>query len=140
MFNKDANISCHVFKDYGLIFDEKNSSCGTLRKVQWLTEGKEPDESKAKLEIRHIQMTPEGEKPGKGYGFSTEEGPHELVEGMVDLGFGNTKKILRSVRKREDFIESATNINNDNTDDDGSEMFDMRDLLKGVSEEDIEED
>ena len=139
MFNKDANISCHVFKDYGLTFDEKQSSCGTLRKVQWLTEGKEPDESKAKLEIRRIQITPEGEKAFKGYSFATEEGPHELVEGMVELGFGDTKNILRSVRKREDFMDAANNINTDIVDD-GSEMFDMRDLLKGVSEEDIEED
>ena len=139
MFHKDASFDYHVFKDYGLTFDEKQSSCGTLRKVQWIKNGGEPDESKAKLEIRKIKIDPEGETKLKGYSFATEEGPHELVEGMVDLGFGDTKKILKSVRKREDFMDPATNINNDTTDD-GSELFDMRDLLKGVSEEDLEED
>ena len=140
MFDKDASFEYHVFKDYGITFDEKQSSCGTLRLVQWVKNGAEPDESKAKIEIRKIKIDPEGETKLKGYAFGTEEGPHELVEGMVEVGFGDTKKILKSVRKREDFMEAATTINNDDSDNGGSELFDMRDLLKGVSEEDIEED
>ena len=138
--NFDDSFKCHVFKDYGIIFDEKGSTCGTVRKVQWIKGDKEPDPSKAKVEIRKITQTPEGERLMKGYVFGTEEGPSELVHGLIDAGFGDTKKILRAVRTREDFLEAATTINEEFTDDDG-ESFDMRDLLLGMdSEEIVEED
>ena len=135
----NTSIQYHVFQDYDINFDEHQSSCGTLRLVQWVREGKEPDISKAKLEIRRVKIEPEGEMALKGYSFSTPEGPHELVEGMVGCGFGDTKTLLKSLRKREDFMEAATTINQDSTNDGESEMFDMRDLLKGVSEEELEE-
>ena len=72
----------------------------------------------------------------KGYTFSTPEGPGELTVGLIDAGFGETKEILRSVRKRDDFLDAAKTINEDNDNSDG-ETFDMRDLLLGI---DTEED
>ena len=135
----DNNLQYHIFKDYGLTFDEKGNTCGTLRKVQWVREGKEPDEEKAKIEIRHAIVKDDGETVGKGYSFSTPEGPGELVVGMIDCGFGDTKEILKSVRKREDFLEAAKTINDETEDKDG-DMFDMRDLMLGVDEEVESED
>jgi hypothetical protein len=131
----DQSMSCEVFKDYNITFDEKGSTWGTVRKVQWLKEGKEPDESKAKIEIRKFTQTAEGERMMKGYTFSTEEGPSELIIGLIEAGFGNTKEILKSVRKRKDFLEAAKSINEDSDDEDSGEMFDMRDLLLGYNEE-----
>ena len=32
---------------------------------------------------------------GKGYSFSTPEGVDELAEGLVSIGFGNTKELLK---------------------------------------------
>lgn len=133
-----TEMTCHVFKDYGITFDEKGSTWGTVRKVQWLKEGKEPDESKAKIEIRKFTQTAEGERMMKGYTFSTPEGPGELAVGLINAGFGETKEILRSVRKRDDFLESAKTINEDNDSSDDGEMFDMRDLLLGIDKEDEE--
>lgn len=137
---REFNAVYHVFKDYGLIFDENKNKYGSLRSVQWVKAGAEPDESKAKLELRKIIASDEGEQVGKGYTFSTEEGPHELAEGLVDLGFGNTKKILKSVAKRDDFKESIDTINND-PDDEGSnsDMFDMRSLMSLMDETTEEE-
>ena len=66
----DNNLQYHIFKDYGLTFDEKGNTCGTLRKVQWVREGKEPDEEKAKIEIRHAIVKEDGETVGKGYSFA----------------------------------------------------------------------
>lgn len=129
----DGGLSYHVFKDYNIIFDEKGSTCGTVRKAQWVKEGKEPDETKAKIELRHIISSPDGEKVGKGYSFSTPEGPDELVISLIDAGFGDTKDILKSVRKRDDFLSAAKAINDDNDGSDG-EMFDMRDLLLSFDE------
>lgn len=126
-----SSISCHVFKDFGLIFDEKGSNYGTLRSVQWLKDGAEPDSSKAKLEIRKIFNNSGEEKMGKGYTFSTEEGPHELVEGLIHNGFGNTETILRELRQREDFGKSIDNIKNNASSEDNydGEMFDIRSIM-----------
>ena len=139
MFDKTFDKTCHIFKDYGITFDEKGSTWGAVRKVQWIKGDKEPDETKAKIEIRKFTQTAEGERMMKGYTFSTPEGPGELIIGLIDNGFGETKEILRSVRKRDDFLEAAKTINEDNDDNSSGESFDMRDLLLGYSETDEEE-
>jgi hypothetical protein len=135
-----GNLSYHIFKDLEIPFDEKGTTCGNVRLVQWVKDGEEPDINKAKLEIRKSYTSSSGEKIGKGYTFSTPEGPSELVEGLVSVGYGNTKNLLRELRLREDFLNAANTINEDDdySDDDG-EMFDMRDLLlsdDGEEEED----
>ena len=132
-------MTCHIFKDYGITFDEKGSTWGTVRKVQWIKNGKEPDESKAKIEIRKFTQTSEGERMMKGYTFSTPEGPGELVVGLIGAGFGETKDILKEVRKRDNFLEAAKHINEDNEDNYNGEMFDMRDLLLGMDNSDEED-
>lgn len=136
-----TQMRCHVFKDYNLIFDEKNSTCGTLRKVQWLKDGAEPDESKAKLEIRKIYNSADGEKNGKGYTFSTESGPDELVIGLIENGFGQTKDILNTIQRRDNFKEAveAITFKDATVEDEDGEVFDMRELLLNDLEENNEE-
>lgn len=132
MASFDSNMFYHVFEDYNIPFDEKGSTVGTVRKIQWVKEGSEPDESKAKIEIRKMYIGKDGsETTGKGYSFATPEGPGELTIGLINAGFGDTKEILRSVRKRKDFLEAAKTINDDEDDSDDGEMFDMRDLMLG---------
>ena len=130
----------HVFKDYDIPFDEKGSTCGVVRLAQWVKADKQPDGTKAKVEIRKIYFQNGEEKNGKGYTFSTPEGPSELVHGLIKVGFGDTKEILRQVRVRDDFMEAATTINEDNDGSDDGEMFDMRDLFKGVETVEDDED
>ena len=128
----ESDMRCEVFKDYNIPFDEKGNTFGVLRKVQWIKGDKEPDESKARIEIRKMCVNAEEVKALKGYSFSTEEGPSELVHGMIKVGFGDTKQILREVRKRDDFLQAAKTINEDSEDSSDGEMFDMRDLLLGL--------
>lgn len=131
----------HIFKDYEIPFDEKGSTCGQVRLGQWVKNGEQPDESKAKVEIRKIYVTGGEERTGKGYTFSTEEGPGELAVGLIKAGFGNTKDILKAVRTRDDFLEAANTINDDSDDNsDGGEMFDMRDLLLGMESDEEDDD
>jgi hypothetical protein len=134
-------MRCHVFEDYNVIFDEKNSSCGTVRRVQWVTGDNEPDISKSKLEIRKIYNGPDGEKNGKGYTFSTEEGPGELVLGLIDAGFGTTGDIILHVKGRDDFVDAVQAISFDNSsvEDEDGEIYDMRDLLLKELDEEEEE-
>ena len=135
----DSNLTYHIFKDYDIPFDEKGSTCGSVRKIQWVKEGAEPDELKAKVEIRKMYITSNGERMGKGYTFSTPEGPGELVTGLISAGFGETKSILKELRKRDDFRKAVETINEDPDDNtESGEMFDMRDLLLGVDDEEEE--
>ena len=30
----DSNLTYHIFKDYDIPFDEKGSTCGSVRKIQ----------------------------------------------------------------------------------------------------------
>lgn len=138
----ESNIKYHMFKDFDIPFDEKGTTCGTVRLVQWYKEGSEPDESKAKIELRKIYTSGAEEKMGKGYTFSTPEGPGELAVGLVKAGFGDTKDILKAVRTREDFLEAAKTINDDPDESSDGEMFDMRDLLlsEDANSSDDEED
>jgi hypothetical protein len=107
--------------------------------TEWVKEGKEPDESKAKIEIRKMYVNAESERTGKGFSFATEEGPGELAVGLIKAGFGETKEILRAVRKRKDFLEAAKTIDQDQDESDGSgEIFDMRELLLGLDSEEEE--
>jgi len=137
-----GQLKCHVFKDYNAVFDEKGSSCGVIRKVQWIKGDGEPDESKAKLEIRKIYTSADGEKNGKAYTFGTEEGPHELVTSMIDCGFGHTKDIIEHIKDRDDFISAVNSISDEdaNVSDADGEVFDMRDLLLNDIGDDIEDE
>lgn len=130
-----GNLNYKIFIDYAVPFDEKGSTCGTVRKVQWVREGSEPDEEKAKVEIRKIYMNGSDERVGKGYSFSTPEGPNELIIGMIRAGFGDTKEILKECRKREDFLNAANTINDEDDNTSDGEVFDMRDLLNGIDED-----
>lgn len=136
----DNSMQYHVFKDYDIPFDEKGSTVGTIRKVQWVKAGEEPNEDKAKIEIRKMYISGDGEKTGKGYTFSTPEGPGELAVGLIKAGFGETKEVLRAVRDRDDFMEAASTINSDNDGSDDGEIFDMRDLLMNNDESDDEDE
>ena len=129
----DNNWKYHVFKDYEITFDEKNNNIGTVRLVQWIKGDDEPDESKAKIEIRKIINKNGEETFGKGYTFSTPEGPSELVHGLIGVGFGETKQILKSIKDRDDFGEAVRTIDFDDEGSDDGETFDMRDLLLNMS-------
>jgi hypothetical protein len=130
----------HIFKDYDLPFDERGSQCGVIRKVQWVKNGAEPDESKAKLEIRKVYLSSEGEeKLAKGYTFSTDEGPHELAQNLIKIGYGHTKEVLTELAKRDDFKETIYHINDD-AEEDNSAVFDMRDLLLSINTPPEEDD
>jgi hypothetical protein len=139
----DNNLRCHVFKDYNIPFDEKGTTVGSVRLVQWVKGDDEPNPDKAKLEIRKLYTGGTEEKVGKGYTFSTPEGPSELTEGLLKIGYGDTKKCLKTLATRDDFKESVENIDVDEDDNDEG-MFDMRELLMNIEvsadDEDDEEE
>jgi hypothetical protein len=120
----------HIF-GLDVTFDEAGSRFLAMRKVQWIdkAKGEEPDESKAKLELRKYIIDKEGnEKANKGFSFLTEDGPHELARVLVHEGYGKTKEILNELKVRSDFIDAAKTLN-DNEDSTEGEYFDIRSLI-----------
>lgn len=134
-----GGVSPYVHGDLDAVFDERGSTFLTMRRVQWVKEGQEPDPSKAKLELRKWMVNSEGEVPNKGFAFLTEEGPHNLVHTLIENGYGDTKTILNKISTREDFREAVLHMNDDP--DAGSnvngEYFDMRDLLLSSDKDDV---
>lgn len=136
-WNTDTNIKPVYFGDLNAIIDEKGTQFIAMRKTQWLAEGKEKDESKAHLEIRKYLIDKDGvEKPGKGVSFLTDDGPNTLAEVLVDNNYGNTKTLLKSLKKREDFKNSVEHLYDKEEDAAEGDFFDMRSLLLSTDTED----
>ena len=97
-FKKNAGPISYEIKEGGVnqLIDEHNNTITMLREVSW--NGRE-----AHLELRKWIVEEGGERPMKGYSFSTEDGPHNLVHVMTELGYGNTKTILGNIKDRSDF-------------------------------------
>lgn len=137
-FSENFDMRPVRFGDLDAIVDEKGTQFIALRKVQWVKNGEEPDESKAKFEIRKYLVDKDGtEKPQKGVSFLTPEGPGELARVLVHEGFGDTKDILKELKGRNDFRDAVETLNQDEDDTTG-EYFDMRTLLE--DDEEDEED
>ena len=140
-FDSNTNIRPVMFDGLDAIFDEKGSMFLSMRKVQWVKEGNEPDPSKAKLELRKWIVGPDGvEKANKGMTFLTEEGPHELAKTLVHHGYGKTKEILLELKGREDFHESVNTLFDKDEDTGSGEYFDMRSALLAEDDSEEEED
>lgn len=83
-----------------VVFEEKGNTVGMIRKISWGNRA-------PKLELRKWNLDSEGkETASRGYTFMTEDGPNELVESMAKLGYGNTTKVIGSIKDRPDFEES----------------------------------
>lgn len=103
-FKKDGNISFTIKVDgINELIDERNNSILALREVGW--NDKEP-----RLELRRWIVDENGDKPMKGVSFLTEDGPHNLVNSMTKLGFGNTETILANIKNRDNFEESLVKV------------------------------
>jgi len=102
-------FNMQIIDGFDHIIEEKGNSFIALRKIKW------SDNSDVKLDVRKYMIDSDGnEVIGKGVGFMTEEGPHELVRIMAENGYGRTKDILQSIRDRDDFMPTLIKVlNND---------------------------
>lgn len=136
--NNNFNLRAVRFGELNAIIDERGSSFIAMRKVQWVKKDEEPDESKAKLEIRKYRVVDGEERADKGISFLTDEGPGELAKALIHEGYGNTKDILSELKNREDFESVVNNFYDDDNSD--GEFFDMRSLLNSEDEEEEEDE
>lgn len=83
--------------------DSKGNTVILLRKLAW-------GNNKEKLEIRKWFVDINKETPSKGVTFLTEEGPNNLINVMIQKGYGETGEIINSLKDREDFDEALEAI------------------------------
>lgn len=89
--------------DYTL--EEQGNQFTALRKIRW------GDSDKEYLELRRWRNTPDGgEQAAKGCTFMTDEGPANLINALIELGYGNTKEVLGKLSDRTDFRKSLNSL------------------------------
>jgi hypothetical protein len=86
------------------IIEREGNQFTALRKVRWMNSDKEY------LELRRWRDTPDGEQAAKGCTFMTAEGPSNLIDCLIDIGYGDTKEILSRLSKRDNFRKSLNSV------------------------------
>ena len=118
---------CNIDEKFGdFIIEERGNSSINVRKVAW-GEG-----SAYKLDIRKWLYLEDGtERASKGVTL-TDEGADELTGVLAEQGYGDTKRVLKALSKRDDF-DNAYNTMNDAEEgiiDEGSDdYYDPKELL-----------
>ena len=118
---------CNIDEKFGdFIIEERGNSSINVRKVSW-GEG-----SAYKLDIRKWLYLEDGtERASKGVTL-TDEGVDELTGVLAEQGYGDTKRVLKALSKRDDF-DNAYNTMNDVEEgiiDEGSDdYYDPKELL-----------
>ena len=99
-FNLEIDNSINV------VFDElPGNSFLALRKLRWSSD------SPYRLDIRKWYTNAAGEEiAGKGVSFMTPEGPDNLIEALLKVGCGDTRKTLNGLKDREDFLPNVKQI------------------------------
>lgn len=125
-WNNNKEISMEVNKDFDFIIEEGKNTSINLRKISW---NGRPE----KLDIRKWSYTDGEERAMKGIGL-TDEGADELSAVLVEQGYGNTKRIAKAIKAREDY-NGALDDKEETIEDDGSEeYYDPSELLGGYNE------
>lgn len=76
-----------------------------LRKLRW------SPNAQFRLDIRKWFTSSTGEEiAGKGVSFMTPEGPDNLIEALLKIGCGDTRKTLNGLKDREDFLPNVKQI------------------------------
>lgn len=100
-FNLEIDPSLNV------IFDETPGSNAflALRNLRW------DSKSPYKIDIRKWYTNANGEEiAGKGVSFMTPEGPENLIQALLQNGFGDTRKTLNGIKDREDFLPAVKEV------------------------------
>jgi hypothetical protein len=119
--NTNKSFTYHV-GDIDEVIDSRGNSVIMLRKLAW-------GEGKENLELRKWVVDINKETPLKGCTFLTEEGPHNLTNKLVQLGYGHTNELLDTLSKRDDFKESLDSLGQEKTNEKSSVYYDPKEII-----------
>lgn len=128
-FSKNSGEFKYSFRGINRIVEEKGNQFIRFAQIAWAGEDEEVEPSKIKYDLRRYFTDADNvEKMGKGVTFLSDNGPTELANILVEEGFGETFKILGSIKNRDDFADAVHEVCGDKvTSTDG--IFDLRDIL-----------
>ena len=119
---KNGEFSYEVQKEFDFIIEESGNNSINLRKISW-------NGRPYKLDLRKYSYKDGKESMLKGISIS-DEGANELTEVLIENGYGDTKRIIKALRTRENFTEEMLEPEYVFEDDNESEEFyDPKQLL-----------
>ena len=129
MAKENKEISMEIESGFDFIIEESGNSSLNLRKVGW--NGRDP-----KLDLRKWTYNDGQERALKGVTMS-DEGADELAGVLVEQGYGNTKRIIKAIREREEYADVMEHIDDEDSynDDESEEYYDPSELLASPYEE-----
>lgn len=122
-WNKDKEFSMEIEDNFDFILEEGQNTSINLRRISW-------NGRPSKIDIRKWVYNDGAERAMKGVSLS-DEGADELANVLIEQGFGNTKRIIKAIKAREDYDGSISgNVTEEIAEDDGSEeYYDPSELL-----------
>lgn len=122
-WNKDKEFSMEIEDNFDFILEEGQNTSINLRRISW-------NGRPSKIDIRKWVYNDGAERAMKGVSLS-DEGADELTNVLIEQGFGNTKRIIKAIKAREDYDGSISgNVTEEIAEDDGSEeYYDPSELL-----------
>lgn len=121
-----SNIKMEIVDGFDNIISEKGNTYISLRKVKW------SENAIPKLDLRKYYTNADGEEViSKGVCFD-DEGADELTRVLVDSGYGNTREVIDSLSRREDFEQAYNDsINGVDETPDEENYIDIRSEMLG---------
>ena len=125
--SNNSSFSFKMEEGFDFVLQEGQNTSTNLRKIAW------GDSSEAKIDIRKWSYSNGEERALKGVTLS-DYGASELANVLVEQGYGDTKRSLKSLSNRADYIESLNNLDSDDSSeddvyDDSEEYYDPNALL-----------
>jgi len=120
--DKDKDFTYKI-GDIDEVVDSKGNSVIMLRKIAWGEKGKE------KLELRRWIVDINSEQALKGVTFLTDDGPHNLVNILLEKGYGKTEEVLTTLSTRSDFKEALESMNKPKNNKKSSRYSDPKEIL-----------
>jgi hypothetical protein len=93
-----------IVDGFDKIIEEKGNEILALRKIKW------GEREKINLDLRRWYTNESGESIGKGTSFMTDNGPGELINVLIQEGYGETPEILKNLAPRKDFMPSISDV------------------------------
>ena len=119
---KNGEFSYEVQEGFDFIIEESGNNSINLRKISW-------NGRPYKLDLRKYSYKDGKESMLKGISIS-DEGANELTGVLIENGYGDTKRIIKALKARENFNEEMLEPEYVFEDDNESEEFyDPKQLL-----------
>ena len=118
---KNGEFSYEVQEGFDFIIEESGNNSINLRKISW-------NGRPYKLDLRKYSYKDGKESMLKGISIS-DEGANELTGVLIENGYGDTKRIIKALRTRENFNEEMLEPDYVFEDDNDEEFYDPKQLL-----------